>query len=420
MGRALLVIAVLALAAGGAVLAGGGVRTFPGPHFDRPAAKAPPGDDVLVSRLMEGRARAVADPRALAATSTGAQRARDRRTARRAARLGLTRLSGEVADLEVRGRSARAVVRFRYGVRGIAGQYTTAQVLRAVKTSRGWRVRSVSGTRGRPPWEVADQRRSRSKHFVVWAPAEIDPRAGGLLTALEAGYARMREVLRRGRLRRRYLVVVAGDARQARALTAQIRGIESLAAITDSEVRQDGPAERVVEVASQRLLVVWPNFIDVDPEGKATVVTHELTHAAVAGVTSGRTPSWLVEGLALYVSGDRRVDEAAQRVVSGTGNRRALSLTGLTPPGAIGRVEGEGQSDAYAYSSAAAFYIAERFGQDKLLSLYDAYNDEALEGSGARLTDRAVRRELGLPLRRLERDLRAWILARAIADPLAP
>lgn len=413
MGRVLIVVAVIALAAGAVLLGGGGVRSLPG--RDRPAADRPPSDDVLVSQLVRRRVRAAADPRALAATSTGAQRARDRRTGRRAARLGITRLEGEVADLEVRGRTARAVVRFRYGVKGIAGRFTTAQVLRATRTSRGWRIRSVAGTRGRPPWEVADLRRSRSEHFVVWSPAEIDPRAGGLLTALEAGYARMREVLRSGRLRRRYLVVVAGDARQARALTAQIRGIESLAAITDSEVRQDGPAEQVVEVASQRLLVVWPNFRDVDAAGKATVVTHELTHAAVAGATSGRTPAWLVEGLALYVSDDRRVAEAAQRVTAGTGDRRALSLTGLTAPGAIGRLGGGGQSDAYAYSSSAAFYIADRFGQDRLLSLYDAYNDESLRGSGARLTDRAVRRELGRPLRRLERELRAWILARALA-----
>ena len=109
------------------------------------------------------------------------------------------------------------------------------------------------------------------------------------------------------RLRRRYLVVVArrhaGRARADRG----IRGVESLAAISDAAVREAGSARRVTTVVSQRLLVVWPPFSALDADGRRRVVTHELTHAALAGVTSGRTPAWLVEGIALYVSGDRRV-----------------------------------------------------------------------------------------------------------------
>src|SRR5215210_8198456 len=99
-------------------------------------------------------------------------------------------------------------------------------------------------------------------------------------------------------------------------MTTGIRGVATLAAISDSAVREQGPADRVVRVSSQRLLVVWPAFAPLDPDGRRRVVAHELTHAALAARTSGRTPAWLVEGIALYASGDRRWGDAG-RLLSG-------------------------------------------------------------------------------------------------------
>ena len=177
-------------------------------------------------------------------------------------------------------------------------------------------------------------------------------------------------------------------------------------------MREAGPAQRVTEVASQRLLVVWPPFSTLDPDGRMRVVTHELTHAGLAGVTSGRTPAWLLEGMALYVSEDRRAGEAAERVADATSAaaRRAVTLAGLSRPDAIARLHGDPQAAAYAYASAAAFYIAGRFGRKRYLELYDAFNDEDLAGSaGTELTDRAVQRTLGISLSRLDRDLTRWI-----------
>ena len=217
-------------------------------------------------------------------------------------------------------------------------------------------MQAETSRRERHPWEVGPVAEHRSRHFVVIAPAGLEIEAAGLLEALETGYARMGEVLRRPRLRRRYLVVVAEQARAARALTRRIRGVEGLAAISDSQVREAGPAQRVTEVASQRLLVVWPPFSTLDAEGRMRVVTHELTHAGLAGVTSGRTPAWLLEGMALYVSDDRRAGEAAERVAdaSSAAARRAVTLTGLSRPDAIARLHGDPQAAAYAYASAAA------------------------------------------------------------------
>ena len=386
------------------------------------APKRPSAEEQLTA-LLERRARALqaGSPRRLAATSAGAQRARDRRAARNAAALPLRRVALEPRDIDVDGRRAVLKVRSRYGIAGIRGNFAADRTLRAVRTGRGWRISSSMGRRQRYPWEIARFGSERTRHFTILAPAALA--ADGLADALEAGYEQMGEVLVEGVLRRRYLVVVAGDAAQARQMTTGIRGVATLAAISDSAVREQGPADRVVQVASQRLLVVWPAFAPLDGEGRARVVAHELTHAALASRTSGRTPGWLVEGIALYVSGDRRVGAAARYVAgdAGRASRRALTLTGLSSPGSIGRLDGDGQSAAYAYSSAAAFYLAERFGRKRFLRLYAAFNDPDLtEPAGAELTAAAVRRTLGLSLLELERDLRRWIVTRAVVDPFAP
>jgi len=65
--------------------------------------------------------------------------------------------------------------------------------------------------------------------------------------------------------------------------------------------------------------------------------------------------------------------------------------------------------------------VADRFGTDRLLDLYDAFNDPKLtEPAGAELTAAAVERTLGVGFLDLERDLRRWIVTRAVVDPFAP
>jgi hypothetical protein len=298
-------------------------------------------------------------------------------------------------------------VRSLYGVQGVSGRYAAARTLEAVRTSRGWRVAGERSARERQPWELARFLRSRSRHFVILAPTGLDLQ--GLAAELESSYAALGDALPTGRLRRRSLVVVARDAAQLRRLTRGIRGVESLAAITDSAVQEEGSARRAAQVLSQRVLVSWPVYRALDPVTRKRILTHELTHAALAGVTSGRTPAWLVEGVALYASGDRRVAEAAAAL-----NAPAPpSLARLAAPDGIARASGARQSAAYAFASAAGHYLAERFGEDGLLDLYEVYNTEGLRGEAGDLgtTDRALRRAVGISRRAFERGLRAWILA---------
>jgi len=386
---------------------GGSPAPDPGAPVTRERAFRPLRDaeslDTFFLRLAAALERG--GPRAYAATATGRQRARDARAARRIRGLGITDVATSVRSLDIGSRRARMDIRSLYRVRGISGRYAGARRLVAVKTARGWRVASETSRRERHPWELGRLVRRRTEHFVILAPPDVPTRELG--AAFEDGYEALGDVLEPGRLRRRSLVVVAPDARTLNRLTRGIRGVESLAAITDSSVREAGPARRTVAVVSQRMLVSWPVFAGLDAATRRRIVTHELTHAALAGVTSGRTPAWLVEGIALYTSGDRRTAEAAQALA-----RPAPPTLGrLAPPEGIARTSGARQSEAYAFASAAAAYVAERYGEAALLELYEAFNDEGLPGEAGDpgLTDRALRATLGLGRRAFERGLRRWL-----------
>lgn len=400
---AALALALALTACGGS----GSDKRDPPPRAKQSApAPRPPTDLELLDRLLRRRATALVegDARAYAATATGAQRGRDRRAARRSRGLGLRRVALTVDSIDRGRRRATMRVRSLYSLRGVPGRFGAKRRLVAVMTARGWRVASETSRRERHPWEVARYERRAAGRFVLLVPDGVD--AAALPAALDQGTAALRARLPRRRVRRRLLVVVAADARAAIRLTAGIQGVGGLAAITDSRVREEGPARRPAEVASQRLLVVWPSFGALPDQERVRVITHELAHAALAPVTSGRTPAWLIEGIALYASEDRRVEEAAAAP-------RTPDLAGLARPDRIARLSGAGQGRGYAYASAAAFYVAERFGERELLRLYASFNREAIRGRAGQpgTTDRALRATLGVSLKRFERDLRRWIAA---------
>jgi hypothetical protein len=418
--RPALALVALTVAAAGC---GGGHKTPSQPSSTPTAAQRSggdraPSDRELIQALLDRRARALerGAARAYAATSAnGARAAAARADARRARPLGLRDVRLGIDRLDLHGRRARAHVVTAWGIRGVRGTFRTERRILLRRTRGGWRIAGTLGRRGLAPWEVAAYTRRDERHFVVLVPSGVDIDAAGLPASLQDGYARFATTLPRAHLRRRYLVVVASTAAGANRLTEDIRGVETLSAVADTAVREEGPAQRVTKVLSQRLLVVWPAFSGLGFDERRRVVAHELTHLVLAGATSGRTPSWLVEGIALYVSGDRRSDQVTAILrglagAEGVAARPALSLRRLSAPNAIARLSGARQAGAYAYASAAAFAIADRYGRRALLRLYDAFDDPGLPGKGgATLTSRALRRTIGVGLAAFERDLRAGL-----------
>jgi predicted small lipoprotein YifL len=409
---AVVVVALAALAGCGDK--GGGPS---GPPAHRTGGDRPPSDRTQLQALLDRRAQALLDgrPRDYAATAAGAQRARDRRAGRVAARLDLRDVRMQIRSVAVDGDRAMLRAGASWGIRGVRGTFVGERRLRAVRRPGGWRITAARDRRGIPPWEAGDYAQRRIGHFIVLAPPAVGVAAAGLAAALAAGYDAIRAALPKVALKRRYLVVVAPTARAARGLTVDIRGVAGLAAISDTAVHETGPARRVQAVVSQRLLVVWPSFTTLTEDERRRVIAHELTHAVLAGATSGRTPSWLVEGIALFVSGDRRDDQVAAALSGRAGAEgrvatQVFDLRALSAPDAIARLTGARQAGAYAYASAATYALAETFGKRAVLRLYDAFNDESLAGRpGAQLVDRALRRTVGEGLAAFEARLRAGL-----------
>lgn len=401
-----------------AALAGCDSKDGPsGSPAQRTGGDRPPSNRDQLQALLDRRAKALLDgrPAAYAATAAGTQRDRDRRDGTVAAGLSLRDVRLQIRSVDVHGRRATVRAGASWGIRGVRGTFATERRLQAERRPGGWRITGADQHRGLPPWEAGDYHQERTGHFVVLAPPGLGVDASGLPGALSAGYAAIHRALPKVPLRRRYLVVVAPTARKARSLTVDIRGVGGLAAISDTAVHEAGPARRVQAVVSQRLLVVWPSFTQLGEDERRRVVAHELTHAVLAGSTSGRTPSWLVEGIALFVSGDRRGDQVAAALDGRAGEEgrvaaQVFSLRALSAPSAIGELSGARQAGAYAYASAATFALADAFGPRAVLRLYDAFNDESLRGpAGARLVDRALRRVIGEGLTAFEARMRAGL-----------
>ena len=352
-----------------------------------------------VEELLGERATALesADGPALSATATGRQRARDRVTARRAGRLSIERVRIVADELETSGARGEAIVTMSYRVRGVRRPFFTTRKLVVRKEPVGWRVSRDVARAESLPWEVAAFEVTRAPHVVLLTDPAVD--AAPLRDGLEQAYREIRRNLPARDLPRRVLVIGARDGAQAERLTGRIApGVVALA-----NVRVDfgsRPAMEVERVLEQRLIVIDSRWRTLPPEEQQSTLVHEMTHTALNPDTSGRTPPWLIEGVAMYVSGDNRAEEARLRAA---GAAASTTLRRLCRPNSIFRLTGSAQGAAYAWSSGAAEAIVAQRGTEDLFRLYDAFNDSKFDGpSCAAITDRVMRRTIDMSLAELE------------------
>src|SRR5215207_4901741 len=397
-------LAILAAAGCG----GGGEAAKQEPKLAPEAQKAldeagektrPPDDAADIRRLLDERAEALeaADIRALSATATGTQRARDRRGARRAERLAVHHVRFVADDLQTFGRSAKLTVGMSYRVRGMDRTFRTARRLSARKSSAGWRV-TRDAARGEPlPWEVAPFKVTRAPHVVLLTPPGVD--VSPLRTGLVAAYREIRRDLPARDLPRSVLVIGARDKAQTERLAGRIAG-GILALANVRVIYRSAPAFAVRRVLAQRMIVVNSRWRMLPERERRATLVHEMTHTALNADTSGRTPPWLVEGAAMHVAGENRAEEARLLAAGGGPSK---TLRELCKPNSIFRLSGPEQGAAYAAASGAAEAIVARRGTKGLFRLYDAFNDSTLRGrTCAATTDRALRRTLDMSLAELE------------------
>jgi hypothetical protein len=349
-------------------------------------------------RLLADRARALqdGDVAAFAATATGAQRALDRRAAARTRALGLERVAYVADELETGRGDASGVAVLHYRLRGTDRAFSIARRIVARRTGAGWRIARDASRREAAPWEAGDYRATRSAHVVLLAPKRFD--TGELRPGLERAYRDIRRDLPRRDLPRSVVVIAARDEAETERLTGRIaRDVVALANVAARWGR--GPAYPVRSVLSQRMIVVLSRWQTLPAAERQMTLVHEMTHTALNPDTSARTPAWLVEGAAMYVADEDRSAEARARAAAGDD----ISLARLSKPDVIFGMNAREQGAAYAASSAAAYAIVERHGAKGLFGFYDRFNDQEIFGRpGARLTNRVLRRSLGMSLAELE------------------
>jgi hypothetical protein len=123
-----------------------------------------------------------------------------------------------------------------------------------------------------------------------------------------------------------------------------------------------------------------------------------MVHTAMNPDTSGRTPLWIIEGVAMYVSGE----DLSGYTGAVAGDRP--TLVQLSRRNALAKLsDADAQGAAYVVASAAAEEIAERKGNEGLFRFYEAFNDSTITGPpGPRTTDKVLHRSVGMSLRELD------------------
>jgi hypothetical protein len=389
-----------------------------------PAAKKkePPSDTDQLNDLLENRANAleVGDIRGFVATATGAQVARDRRAAANAKVLPLTSVDLTAGGTEVDGDRATMRVDMIYRFDGVDAEYLKTSRMTAKKTESGWRISNDRPSAGMlAPWEYTRYKARTSKHFLALAPQSL--KVGSLMKDLEKGRERMKRGLPGVKAPDHTLVIVARNGTDTKALTKNYHTLSAIVAVAEYNVKLDGPARKVTGVAGQRVFVLWRSYGNRGSDDRRMVIAHELTHASMVRNTGGRVPAWLVEGLAMYVSGDKRAGDAGA-LLSGARLRdaskqpaaeRALSLTRLAKPTSLDRMSAIPLAFAYSYASAAAYTVATKHGGVKaLLRLYKAFNSAKFHGApGRALSDRVLRKTLHVSLKKFESEVQAYARA---------
>ena len=389
----------------------------------KPKPKKPPSDTEQLDELLSIRARALefGETQDFLNTTTGSQVAKDKRAIAAAKALPIGTVKLHADGTEVEGDRATLRVDMAYTFDGIDTTYYKTSRMTALKTPEGWRIsndRPSSGTLA--PWEFTRYKARSSKHFLALAPTSL--RVGNLMTDLEKGRSKMVAGLPGVKPPRKVLVIVARNGNDTKALTKDMRTRRSLVAVAETQYSVKGKAQRIDDLWGERVFVMWRSYKAGSTKERRTIVAHELVHAALAYRTSGRTPPWLFEGMAMFVSGDNRAGDAGA-LISGRGVLRdaskqdeakaTMSLARLSNPRALSKMSSIETSFAYSFSSAAAYAIADKYGRKALLRLFTAYNSEKLKGSGRKLADRVVRKTLKTSLKSLESEVDAYASTRS-------
>ncbi len=258
-----------------------------------------------------------------------------------------------------------------------------------------WRlVGDVTSAKGLPlgangqPWDGGPIVVARSARVVAILSANDSGRSAALLRMAETALDRVAAV-RNGGWAGKVLVTAVQDTKVFQTYFGEspdrINEVAAIAVPYFSEV----PAWHSRATYAAHRVVFNPQQLGVAGDAELLHdLTHEFTHAATGPVTSGATPLWLVEGFAEYVA-------FKPEQVRASWLRKELAAVPAGLP-----ANGTFYSDALNYVAAwqACRMIAERYGEAKLMALYEAFREDPSVES-------AVKRTLGVDQATLTRQV---------------
>jgi len=354
--------------------------------------------DEEIKQLLADRAAALEarDAKVLRATAAGGQRTRDRRALANLEALPLERVELEPGDTEISGSRATMRAGMAYRIKGASRPFLTSREVVARKSSSGWKIVRDVPRYDALPWEVERYKATTGRNVVLLTPPGAE--AGTLMPGLQSAYGRIARALPARDLPKRVLVIAASDAGEVKQLDG--KGVAS-AVVAMASVAVDykpGGALEVERVLSQRMTIILDRYGRMPEQEREWTLAHEMVHTAMNPDTSGRTPIWIIEGVAMYVSGEDLSGYTG--AVAG----EAPTLRQLSRQNALAKLsDADAQSAAYVVASAAAEAIAGRKGNKGLFRFYEAFNDSTITGPpGPRTTDKVLRKSVGMSLRELD------------------
>lgn len=205
------------------------------------------------------------------------------------------------------------------------------------------------------------------------------------------------------------VVVVPSTQSQVEALLDAAAGsLQGVVAVTAGE-----GGKPLTGAPASRVLINPDAFNAEAPDAWQFFLDHELTHVATRAWTTAAVPLWLSEGAADYtgylnssISADRKFQELAAAVAGGWKPEELPATDDFHDAS-------DAVSRTYQISHLACAYIAEKYGQAKLVAFYKAVGT-APEGTADPVDD-AFRTVLGTSTKDFTVKWRAFVLTKANA-----
>ncbi|SCK27716.1 hypothetical protein H181DRAFT_02143 [Streptomyces sp. WMMB 714] len=331
---------------------------------------------------------------------------------------GLRHTDGSGPDEAGGGKGGRveAQVRLRYRLRGDdRAPVTATERLAFVERGGRWYVSGELPRSDVQLWEQGELSVVRGDRSSVLGVGRSKEDLRRLAQDADRAVSRVEEVWPRPWPDRVVVEAPASLRRMAQLLDAPASSYEGIAAVTtgDAGESQNAPADRIV---------VNPEaYGELSEEGRQVVVTHETVHVASRTHTGRLTPMWLSEGLADWIG------------YRGTGRTPRSAAAELVRAAEAGELPQELPSDrdfkfgndperlgrAYESGWLACLFIAEEWGEEKLLDFYLRVGDAGDSGSSGSpspeeeraAADKAMRAELGLTLDDFTERWRSYVRA---------